>query len=71
MTETGRCAKWSVQVDMSIREMCLLFLDELRDSEVMDMRGAGELLEEVFGLSEKEAQRILAEWIWKEKEHNK
>lgn len=71
MTETGRCAKWSVQVDMSIREMCLSFLDELRDNEVMDMRGAGELLEEVFGLSEKEAQRILAEWIWKEKEHNK
>ena len=58
-------------IAMSIREMCLSFLDELRDNEVMDMRGAGELLEEVFGLSEKEAQRILAEWIWKEKEHNK
>lgn len=53
---------------MDIKKMCLSFLDELRDSGIRNLRGAGELLEETFGLSEKEAQRILIEWI---KEHNK
>lgn len=39
------------------------YLDDLRESGITNMFGAGEFLEEAFGLSKQEAQRILIEWM--------
>jgi len=39
------------------------YLDELRESGVTNMFGAGEYLEDFFGLEKKEAKRILLKWM--------
>lgn len=39
------------------------YLEELRNSGVTNMFGAGEFLEEAFGLEKQEAQRVLIEWM--------
>ncbi|KKL59926.1 hypothetical protein LCGC14_2210470 [marine sediment metagenome] len=40
-----------------------VFLDELRESGVTNMYGAGSYLEEEFGLNRKKASTILGEWM--------
>ena len=39
------------------------YLDELRESGVVNMFGAGEYLEEDFDLDKKEARSILTQWM--------
>ena len=39
------------------------FLNELRESGATNMFGAGEWLEEEFGLEKKEAREVLATWM--------
>ena len=41
----------------------LTFLDELRESGVTNMFGAGPYLRETFGLSRAESHEILAYWM--------
>ena len=40
-----------------------IFLEELRQSGVTNMYGAGPYLQEEFGLTKKEAHEILADWM--------
>lgn len=40
-----------------------IFLENLRKSGVTNMFGAAPYLQKAFKLSEKESQRILAEWM--------
>ena len=40
-----------------------VYLDDLRESGVTNMYGAGSYLEEVFGLDRREAGKILAKWM--------
>ena len=46
------------------------YLDDLRESGIVNMFWAGEFLEDAFGLGQQEAQRILIEWM-KSKENDK
>ncbi len=39
------------------------YLDELRESGVTNMFGAGIYLQEEFGLDRREAREVLAEWM--------
>jgi len=39
------------------------YLDELRESGVTNMFGAGVYLQEEFDLDKREARKILAEWM--------
>ena len=39
------------------------YLDNLRDSGVINMFGAGEFLMSKFGLDKREANKILLEWM--------
>ena len=39
------------------------YLDELRESGVTNMYGAGEYLEEEFGLNKKTAKEVLVHWM--------
>ncbi len=39
------------------------FLDDLRESGVTNMYGAGAYLEEEFGMSAKEARTVLKQWM--------
>lgn len=50
------------------RKVYFDFLEDLRVSGVTNMFGAGPYLEEAFGLSKQEAQRILIEWMRSKKE---
>ena len=40
-----------------------IFLEELRESGIVNMYGAGPYLAEEFGLDEREAKRILIDWM--------
>ena len=56
-------------MNAGLRSEYFKFLDELRESGVTNMFGAGPFLEEAFGLSHKEAQVVLVDWMrWKEKQ---
>lgn len=46
-----------------VKKEYLEYLDELRESGVTNMFGAGEYLEAVFGLDRKEARRVLTHWM--------
>lgn len=48
---------------MVANEDHLNYLDELRESGVVNMFGAGPYLEEEFDLSKQEARTILKEWM--------
>ena len=48
---------------MVVQEKYLVYLDQLRESGVTNMFGAGEYLEAQFNLSRKEAKEILIYWI--------
>lgn len=39
------------------------FLDDLRESGVTNMFGAGKYLEDEFGLDKREAREILSNWM--------
>lgn len=41
----------------------LLFLDELRESDITNMYGAGQYLENEFGVDAKKAREILSYWM--------
>ena len=45
------------------KEEAFEYLDELRESGVTNMFGATPYLVEEFGISEKEARKLLAEWM--------
>ena len=47
----------------NINDEHLEFLDDLRDSGVTNMFGAGAYIEEEFGVSSKEAKEILVYWM--------
>ena len=40
-----------------------MYLDGLRESGVVNMFGAGQYLQEAFGLEKREARAILKEWM--------
>ena len=40
-----------------------IFLENVRRSGVINMFGAAPYLEEIFGLSKKEAREVLADWM--------
>lgn len=40
-----------------------IYLEELRESGVTNMFGAGKYLQMEFGLDKREARRILADWM--------
>ena len=46
-----------------VTEEHLLYLDDLRESGVTNMYGAGTYLEEAFELSREKATKILAYWM--------
>lgn len=46
-----------------VEEKYLVYLDQLRESGVTNMLGAGEYLEAQFDLSKKEAKEILIYWM--------
>ena len=48
---------------MTKQEMQFKFLDELRETGVTNMLGAGIYLQESFNLSKYEAKAVLLEWI--------
>ena len=45
------------------KENYFIFLDELRDSGITNMFGAGPYLEREFGLTRYQAKDILLEWM--------
>jgi hypothetical protein len=45
------------------KEQALHYLNELRDSGVVNMLGAGAYLQEAFDLSRNEAKQIVVWWI--------
>jgi hypothetical protein len=46
-----------------VTDAMLKYLDALRESGVINMLGAGEYVEAEFGLSKKEAKKVLAYWM--------
>ena len=46
-----------------VTEEHLIYLDDLRESGVTNMFGAGQYLEDDFGLSRDEAREILTYWM--------
>jgi len=48
---------------MTNQQMYLEYLDDLRDSGVVNMWGAGSFLEDAFGLSRREARDVLLNWM--------
>ena len=46
-----------------MKEQYFQFLDELRESGVTNMFGAGPYLQEAFGLDRREARDIVIEWM--------
>ena len=48
---------------MEERRAMFEYLNDLRDSGVTNMFGAGIYLQEEFGLEKKEARSILSEWM--------
>lgn len=54
------------------KEAMFLFLDDLRESGVTNMWGAGEYLQEVFEVTKIEARDVLLEWMktFKERKAN-
>ena len=45
------------------KEDVFLYLDELRESGVTNMYGAGSYIQEEFQVSKQEANKLLAEWM--------
>jgi hypothetical protein len=45
------------------KERMFSFLDNLRDSGICNMFGAGAYLEEMFGISKRESKAIVLEWM--------
>lgn len=45
------------------QEMVNSFLDSLRASGAVNMFGAGEYIEEAFGLNKREARKMLVTWM--------
>lgn len=54
------------------KEAMFLFLDDLRESGITNMWGAGEYLQEVFEVTKIEARDVLLEWMktFKERKAN-
>ncbi len=48
---------------MTITEEQLQFLDALRDSGIVNMFGAGSYIQDQFGVTRHEANRILNHWM--------
>ena len=48
---------------MSNERAEFIFLDELRDTGVVNMYGAAPYLQDAFGLNHKEARQVLREWM--------
>ena len=48
---------------MTNQQMYLEYLDDLRDSGVINMWGARSFLEDAFGLSRREARDVLLNWM--------
>jgi len=48
---------------MADKEQIFEFLDNLRESGITNMFGAGEYLEAAFDLDEREARALLVEWM--------
>jgi len=48
---------------MTNQQMYLEYLDDLRESGVTNMYGAGEYLEDAFSLSRRDARDILMDWM--------
>ena len=48
---------------MKAHQEHLEYLDELRESGVTNMYGAGSYVQDEFSLSERDANSILAEWM--------
>lgn len=53
----------TVKVQSKTTNKYWIFLEELRQSGVTNMFGAGPYLQEEFGLTKKEAHEILADWM--------
>lgn len=45
------------------REMIFDFLDELRESGIVNMYGAGPYIQSAFGVTREEAHQYLAQWM--------
>jgi len=50
--------------DAEEREGMFAYLDALRESGMVNMFGAGPHLAQEFGLGQREAVKVLAEWMW-------
>ena len=48
---------------MNITNEQIQFLDDLRDSGIVNMFGAGPYIQEEFGVSKHDANRILNHWM--------
>lgn len=48
---------------IEIKEEWLLYLDDLRESGVTNMYGAGEYLQDEFELGRREANQVLSHWM--------
>ena len=46
-----------------VTEEHLIYLDELRESGVTNMFGAGPYIKQVFGVNQKESHKILSYWM--------
>ena len=51
------------QTEFEVTEAMLVYLDELRESGVTNMLGAGPYLQQTFGLDKKDARTALVRWI--------
>jgi hypothetical protein len=45
------------------KDEVFVYLDELRDSGITNMFGAGSYIMQEFGLSKRDAQSLLVEWM--------
>ena len=48
---------------MTLQEKVNVFLDELRESGAINMFGAAPIIAETFGVTKKEAQQYLKNWM--------